>query len=236
MAVVFPRRLDAIQSLVPQDAQCIADIGYDHGKLLTRLVEERPAVRTIGVDKSSHAAGSFMKRDAPNDPAALARIDLREGLGLQPLETGECDCAVFAGLGEVNIRDSLLASPEIVAGFHTMVFAPVYTAGILRKGLKEIGWRVNREKIAYENKLFYLIYTAVPGEETMGHPVMQYFAPRLFEEKDPGLFFYLKDLKELLAVKIRYTDRQPPGLREMCLNIDAALALSAEFAGEGYAP
>lgn len=234
MSVHFPRRLDAIQSLVPQDAQCVADIGYDHGKLLTRLVEERPALRTIGVDKSTHAAGSFMRRDAPNDPAALARIDLREGLGLQPLAPGESDCAVFAGLGELNIRDSLLASPDIVTGFRTMIFAPVYTAGILRRGLKEIGWQVNREKIAYENKLFYLIYTAVPGEETAAHPVMQYFAPRLFEEKDPGLFFYLEDLKDLLAVKLRYIDRQPPGLKEMCLNIDAALELSAAFAGEDY--
>ncbi len=223
-------RLKTICDLVPRDVKTVADIGYDHGKLITDLITSRPDIRVIGVELLPRYAKEFWRSNKFQQKlCAPERIDLRLGDGLAPLQRNEADCLVLAGMGETRISQILTKSPDKLNGVNSLVLAPSHYFIKLRQTLAGLGFYAGEERLTCERGRFYLIARAERGVDPAAGQLIWLFAPRLFEQKHPLLPAYLQHLKKVLAVRMPYTEFQQPAIKLFLQNLDAAIEIAAAF-------
>ena len=104
------------------DAAVLADIGTDHGYIPLYAIKNNLCSKAIAVD---------INKD-PLDKARLNAIlegvgdelDFRLGNGLAPINVGEIDVAVIAGMGGNLIRDILEADIEKVKSINNLILVP----------------------------------------------------------------------------------------------------------------
>ena len=226
----LPKRLEAVMNLIPDDSQAVADIGYDHGKIIKRLAARSRLVRIVGVERQPHAAERFWSTPWQMIQEARDRIDLRVGDGATALATGEVSVAVFSGLSEGNITRILEAAPQQISAMKRLVFCPIDCTARIRPWLFENGWKIVQEQLAFEHRRYSLAFAAEQGGVEQFNPLTDHFAPRLFEEENPLLYGYLQDLKVQLRPILAHQDRQAAALQELCEQIDAAIAAAKVFA------
>lgn len=224
-----PQRLSAILDLIPHKCNTIADIGYDHGYLIRRLMRQRPQTRVIGIERQQGLDDRFWRMNDKYRQRWQSRIELRHGEGLGPLQAGEADCLVFAGLGEPNILEILAAAPEKLAGVRRMVFSPVPIFVGMAFEIQRFGWRIVDEVIAAQGRHFYRVQATEPGSMPPPQAVPDYFGPVLFERKNPFLYEYLRYVRKRLAGTIANVDRKSGPIYAFCKNIDAAIDMAAAF-------
>jgi len=155
-------RLEAIASLVPTDVRCVADIGYDHGKLLELLARSCPNAKLYGVERQAESAANILRRIGRLEDHGK-RIGLLHGDGLAPLEGLDVEVVVVAGLGEHSIVEILRRSPGGVSKLRRMVFCPEKPHSLLRPYLHSIGWAVVEERSTLDRGRHYPIFAAEPG-------------------------------------------------------------------------
>lgn len=188
-------RFGAIASLIPRDTTCVADVGYDHGKVIVHLARVCERLRLIGVEQQADAEARFWRRYGW-DESLRARVVLLQGDGLHPLATREVEVVVIAGLGEKTIVDMLATSRAILSRVRRLVLAPVGTRGLglLRRHLRATDWAVVEERLIRSKDRFYQIYAAEPGAREIDERTWL-FGTGLFTMHHPLLWEFLNDLK-----------------------------------------
>ncbi|MEL6821725.1 MAG: tRNA (adenine(22)-N(1))-methyltransferase TrmK [Calditrichota bacterium] len=228
----LPGRFEALFRLVPPNVRCLTDIGYDHGKIMTRLVRVYKEMRTIGVEIQPEAADRFMRFEAPNLPNEQNRIDLRTGDGLHPVKPGEADALLIAGVGEMTTDRILSEGTDRLEQMSCMIFMPSHAVVHLRHTLKKHGWVTDKEIVAYERRRYYLAVRARKANENYLENWTWRYAPSLFDQKDPMLYYYLIQVKEHFRDRLQHVDKQPPAMRDYCLGLDEAIEKARKFAAE----
>ena len=97
------KRLLQLYRLLPTAGKGIIDVGTDHGYVPLALLESGISEKVIMSDIS---AGSLLKCKE-NAEALLpdaAPFDLRQGSGIEVLESGEVDTVIMAGMGGMLIQ------------------------------------------------------------------------------------------------------------------------------------
>ena len=95
------RRLETILSMVPPGLST-ADIGTDHGLVAAELISRGICPRVIATDLREgplSAARALVKERGLQE-----KIDLRLGDGLAPLEPGEVQVILMAGMGGALVK------------------------------------------------------------------------------------------------------------------------------------
>ena len=123
------KRLLAVASLVTPGS-IVADIGTDHAYIPLYLIQEKKALGAIAMDVNE---GPLLRAEEHVRDAGLAeQIRLRRSDGLEQLSSGECDCAVIAGMGGGLMIRILSAHPEINA---------FYSRSLRSNGSDRSSWR-----------------------------------------------------------------------------------------------
>jgi tRNA (adenine22-N1)-methyltransferase len=225
----YTRRLMALQSLIPISARCVADIGYDHGRLIKQLLQSRKNLRVVGVELQPHYAERFRKRYAQAPQAQWQRLAFRTGSGLGPLGMSECDVLVLAGMGETTISNILQAHAEKLKAVDAIVTAPSHYFVKLRAELAGLGFYTDREVLVRERGKFYHLARAIPGKDPREGHWSWFIAPRLFEQRHPMLYEFLMYLKPFLAVRAKNRASQPPAFQHFLEHFEHAVEIAATF-------
>lgn len=184
-----------------QQGDRIADIGTDHGLLPIFLYENHIAEKVILCDIN---AGPLEKaRENILIHGASGMTDLRRGDGLSPLEPGEVDTIVIAGMGGMLIAEILDCQREVAMSCARLVLQPRNAPDKLRKWLVTNDYRIVKESLVREGKYICEIITAVPALEEMCTFPGKLNRSLNFEVSD--LLFTSKDelLIEFIEKKIR---------------------------------
>ena len=182
------KRLQAVAALVSYPV--VADIGTDHGYVPIYL----------------HKIGKLQKgfacdvRKGPLDKArenillyhAQDFIETRLGSGLVPLQPGEAETAVIAGMGGMLTIRILEDSPEVVATLKELILAPQLDVDQVRRYLHSIGFIIETEQMVKEDGKYYNVMRCIPGEEKYHSEIDYLYGKRLLLEKEP----LLKELLE----------------------------------------
>ena len=143
-------RLKALMALVPEETAGVADIGYDHGKLMLALLVRDPALRVIGVERQAGTDARFFTRFR----RPLARLGvgptLRQGDGLGPLGHNEVDCAVIAGMGEGSMLRIIEARHGHGLGIARFILCPSHVEASLRPGMADMGYQAVDKRLVFE--------------------------------------------------------------------------------------
>jgi tRNA (adenine22-N1)-methyltransferase len=153
-------RLETIAELL-RPGQPVADIGADHALLSIYLVDRQIAPGVIATELGE---GPYQRLCRAVDSSPYAdRIVVRQGDGLQPVEPGEVNNIVIAGLGGDTLVQILSYDWDKASSFDSFVFQPMSRPGALRLALARQGWQLRSEKLVWQNQHFFSIIMAVPG-------------------------------------------------------------------------
>lgn len=209
--IKLSQRLQALANFVPPGMRA-ADIGTDHAFLPCFLVNEgiSPGVIGIDVNKGPYDAACRTVRSYCLEKL----IDLRLGDGLKPLQAGEADVVILAGMGGAAMVDILEASPLVVDNFFRLIFQPMNSAETVRSWLSGNGWLITAEDLVKEEGRIYQIIAADKGHQNKLSSMELIYGPLLIRNRHPLLPELLEkdrlSLQEILCqlAKSRSEDAQ----------------------------
>ncbi|RME24929.1 MAG: SAM-dependent methyltransferase [Deltaproteobacteria bacterium] len=155
-------RLLSLADRVPA-GRPMADIGTDHGLLPVWLLVRGRVPSAIGVDLRAAPLRAAARTAAAWGLAGDPRLSLRQGDGLAPLEVGEVDTVVIAGMGGRRIAALLEAAPRRRSALRRLVLQPNTEARALRAALQDLGWHLVDEDLCVEGGREFLTLVAEPG-------------------------------------------------------------------------
>ncbi len=192
-------RLQMIIDLVSQNS--IADIGTDHAYIPIKLASTGVIDKAIATDKNEGplkiAEENVIKYGLEN------KIQLRLGEGLKPINKGECELVIIAGMGGKLIGDIIEDDLEKSKSFK-LLLQPMNAQAELRKRLINMGFMITKESLSCEGFKVYNAFCcekgikSLPSEEKFLH-----IPPELSENK-----YY----KMLIDKKIREFEKIIKGL------------------------
>ena len=181
--VNMKKRLEAVMKMVGE-CHIVADIGTDHGYTAFCLLDRGICDKVIAADISTSA----LERARINCKPFAERISFRLCDGTEGIERGECDTAVIAGIGGVNIIDIIKRDDHKTGCF---ILQPMGHADRLRLFLDSGGYRIIDEDMVYENRRYYHIIKAVEGSREGLNETQAELGPRLIEAKHKVLCQYI---------------------------------------------
>ena len=139
----------------------VADIGTDHGYVPIYLVKNNLSPGGIAMDVNK---GPLEKAKEHIRAEKLSgKIATRLGNGLAPLEPGETDTVVIAGMGGDLICKILKAKPEFLIEGKELILQPQSEWFKVRQILKEYRYQIEKEWFLKEDGKYYVIIKAEPG-------------------------------------------------------------------------
>lgn len=193
------RRLQAIADFIPIGFR-VADVGTDHAFLPCYLVQNGLIPSGIGIDIRKGPLESAER--TVNACQLKDKISLRFGNGLAPLQAGEVEAAIIAGMGGNTIIEILDGSPQVVDVLQCLILQPMSGAENLRGWLTEHAWCITNEELLQEDGHYYQIIKAVPGQGQSLTEMERLYGPLLIARKHPLLPELIeKDLAALQDIK-----------------------------------
>lgn len=154
------RRLAALARHIPAGS-VVADVGADHAALVIALVASGRCPRGIATELRHAPAAVARSRVAA---AGLAgRISVRLGNGLEPLQPGEVDVVIIAGLGGVTIANILADAPAVTRAVRRLVLQPMVASETVRRRLDGLEFGLADEDLVSEAGRWYEILVAEPS-------------------------------------------------------------------------
>lgn len=151
----LPVRLNTIVQLVTQ-AGCVADIGSDHGQVPLALLEQGRVERAIAVEV---ARGPFVMAETTFRKSRYhGQLEARFGDGLSPLQKGEVQGIVIAGMGAGTIW-RILTAPYAIRllsdDLPELIVQPMEETGLIRFFARLTGYKVKQDVWIQDRGLIY---------------------------------------------------------------------------------
>lgn len=206
------KRQESILSLARQ-ADTTLDVGSDHGYIAAALLERKISAKLIASDISAPSlakTASLLKRKG-------LHASTRVGDGMEVIKPGErVNQVIIAGMGGAEIIGILerFSSVEQVEHY---VFQPMKEIVALRRFLNQRGLKIVHD-VVIQDKKFYHIITAVPGEQHCTEQQFQFGAnEKDRRESDYARWLDQKQKKVQKIVKNMPKSSEKLGFFENCL-------------------
>ena len=183
----------------------IADIGCDHGKLAMYLLQTEKCQSIIATDIS---AASLQKAiDASLHLGLNDHVVFRVGDGLSVLAPNEVQAVFIGGMGGLLISRIIKAAESTASALECMVLAPMQQSCLLRRFLRENGFRIEAEEAVREGSHVYPILRVVKGVSDypvdMDAEFLDDFGPKLWQQRSSLLIQKLRRRHREYEMKIR---------------------------------
>lgn len=177
-------RLQTIAKHVPKNSIC-GDIGTDHAYIPIYLIENNICNKVIATDVNNGPID--IAKGQIKSTGLEKNIEVRLGDGLKPINPGEVNSIVIAGMGGILIRDILKNSPEITKDIKTFILQPMIAQRELREYLLKNNFIIKKEDLAQENQRIYEIIIAVHGNQSIEEDIYLDIGKDLIDHKHPLL-------------------------------------------------
>ena len=162
----------------------VADVGTDHGYVPIYLVKNNLSPAGIAMDVNQ---GPLEKAQEHIREEKLGeKIATRLGNGLAPLEPGETDTVVIAGMGGDLICKILKNKPEFLIEGKEFILQPQSEWFKVRQLLKEYRYQIEKEWFLKEDGKYYVIIKAEPA----------WTQPQRQKHQQPSIHEYIKEISE----------------------------------------
>ena len=183
-------RLNTIASFIKLEDK-VADIGCDHAYLSIYLAKNNLCKKVIATDINKNALQLAKKNIKENNLENSIKAYLSDGL--KQVNDYDIDTLVISGMGTNTILQIL----NYIDNFpiKKLILQSNNDLPTLRKELKKINFYLQKEKVVYEKKHYYVI-----GVYTKNHQKLSY-RDKLFGKYDStNLSYYISMYNELLMI------------------------------------
>lgn len=196
-ALRLGRRLGCIVEMAGK-GRVVADIGSDHGLVPLFMCSEGLAARAILTDIAEGPLERSEENLLRHFPGCQNMAEFRLGAGLGPLEEGEADIIIIAGMGGETIAEIIEDDVPKASSATRLVLQPRTMCAQLRKRVTEMGFFITDERLAEENgriaEMFALSARVKDGDKVQRFTDSVDFIipPLLFEKRDPLLSDFIE--------------------------------------------
>ena len=177
-------RLKTVAGLVKY--RSIADIGTDHGYIPCYLAYQNNIDKAIACDVNKGPLNKASENVSHYGFGDI--IETRLGSGLEPLNKGEADTVIIAGL---LICDILKNGADKLEDVKQLILQPQRDIYSVRKLIHQLGFKIDDEKMLCEGGKYYNIISAVKGSEFYTDELYYYFGKKLIDSKSSVLKEYV---------------------------------------------
>lgn len=154
------KRLEKIASLIV-DADCVIDVGCDHGYLAYELLRSGKSKRVLASDISEKCLDKT--RELAKSKQLEDKLLCRVSDGLLEFKTDKADYVVIAGMGGNEIVKILANTPKIEL-FKTFILQPMQDVEVVREYLYKNGFEITVDQLVQERGKYYSIIQCVKAE------------------------------------------------------------------------
>ncbi|MDO5539151.1 MAG: class I SAM-dependent methyltransferase [Eubacteriales bacterium] len=182
-------RLAAVAQMA-EGAECLADIGTDHGYIPIYLMEQGKLRRALAMDINK---GPLLRAQENIQMHGLQEsIETRLSDGAKMLRPGEADTVVIAGMGGALTMRILSDGAEALKGIKTFVLQPQSEIEKVRRFLHVNGFCIEAENMVKDEGKYYPLMRAVYGRQETWETYEYRFGKYLIEQKNPVLLEFLQ--------------------------------------------
>jgi len=156
--MVIPNRLKTIASFI-EPGEKVADVGADHGLLEIYLITRNTNNGLVAIENKK---GPYKPLYESLVSIKNIRLSLTDGLTAVDRDV---DTVVLAGMGGLNIIEILDKFPQKVAKINKIITDAHRDLPEARKVIINYGFKIEKEKIVFENNKFYVISVFVKSPE-----------------------------------------------------------------------
>lgn len=188
---MLSERLKQIIDMIP-DGVGVADIGTDHAMIPLYLARHTGCQPIIAGEKNP---GPYKRAlTTVRENGLEERIQVRKGSGFLPLDPGEVDWAIIAGMGPRTIMEIFKEAEEIVRSLEGIILQPMQKPATMRRWLLNNGYQIVDEVIVKEEgKLFHIIQTR-SGQPEQVDEIFYEVGPILFTKNESYVKEHLEKL------------------------------------------
>ena len=169
-------RLFAVASFVKENAN-VADVGADHGLLEIHLISNK-LVKSVFAIENKNGPFETLKNNLKDYDVTLS---LSDGISEIP---DYIDTVVIAGMGGILISNILKAHKEKLNDVNQIVIDAHRDVELVRREVTKLGYYIEKEKIVYENGIYYFVISFLKGHKDYDESVYEWG----YKIKDDPLF------------------------------------------------
>ena len=158
--MVVPQRIKTIGDFI-ESGDVVVDVGADHGLLEVYLIAKYPNITITAVENK---IGPYKILERNLKAYKNVRLSLSDGLESVGKTTRT---VVLAGMGGLNIKNILDAYPKKTKNLQKIIIDAHRDLNIARETILNYGFKINREKIVYEQDKFYVVTEFIKSETTV---------------------------------------------------------------------
>ena len=155
--MVVPQRIKTIGDFI-ESGDVVVDVGADHGLLEVYLIAKYPNITITAVENK---IGPYKILERNLKAYKNVRLSLSDGLESVGKTTRT---VVLAGMGGLNIKNILDAYPKKTKNLQKIIIDAHRDLNIARETILNYGFKINREKIVYEQDKFYVVTEFIKNE------------------------------------------------------------------------
>ena len=168
----------------------MADIGTDHGYVPIYMALNGKIEKAIACDINKGPLEKAEKNIAANNLQSV--IETRLGSGLEPVEEGEVQSIVIAGMGGMLMIDILENKREVYQKAKELILQPQLDIDEVRKYIHKNGFKIADEDFFIDAGKYYTVIKALHGEESYENEADYIFGKINIERKNPYLKKYIE--------------------------------------------
>jgi tRNA (adenine22-N1)-methyltransferase len=169
----------------------VCDIGTDHAYIPIYLVSKGICNMAIATDVGEGPLN--IARENIKDYGIENLIETRLGYGLEPINMGEADTIIIAGMGGKLITDIISSELPKIIKADCLILQPMNSIDLVRKYLFSEGFEIYDEELVNEgNKIYNVICTRYTGIAKDFEEIDLLVGKKLVEKADPLLEKYLR--------------------------------------------
>lgn len=190
------KRLSFIIDNLDENTTVLADIGTDHGYVPLYAIKNGLCSKAIAIDINKEPLGKA-KLNAILEGVG-DELDFRLGSGLDPLEVGEVETVIIAGMGGNLIKGLLEENLDKVTELNYLLLLPAQNPEVLREYLYTNDYEIIDELLCEEEGIYYELFKVRKkfGESMALDPIYYELSPRLLMKKEPLMKEYLISKKK----------------------------------------
>ena len=209
------KRLIKIASYV-EPCKTVADIGTDHGYIPIYLVKNNICEKAIASDINK---GPIEKAKTNVRFEGLSKsVECLLGPGLKPINLGEVNGVIIAGMGGNLTRDIILEDIEKVKLYDFLILQPAQNPEVLREYLYNNSFEIINEDLIFDEGKFYELfkvkYSNNPKKVNVKDDLFYEISPILLENKNDLLKDYIKSKIERYENIVSYIKEDTSLARE----------------------
>lgn len=187
-------RLFTVASFIKENAN-VADVGADHGLLEIHLISNK-VVKSVFAIENKNGPFEILKNNLKDYDVTLS---LSDGISEIP---DYIDTVVIAGMGGILISNILKAHKEKLNEVNQIVIDAHRDVELARREATKLGYYIEKEKIVYENGIYYFVISFLKGHKDYDESVYEWG----YKIKDDPLFeqFRKEELTILSSNLINY--------------------------------